>query len=57
MKFWKECGCGGDPTCYSCKGTGRVRDRDAEMEYGDRRHDEMKDERMERERHPYLYED
>jgi hypothetical protein len=47
-KFWKKCGCGGDPTCYTCKGTDRVEDREAELEYADYCHDRDKDDRLER---------
>lgn len=49
-KFWKKCGCGGDPTCYTCKGTDRVEDREAELEYADYCHDRDKDDRLERKR-------
>ncbi len=49
-KFFKKCGCGGDPTCCSCRGTDRVRDYDAEVEYADHCRDRAKDERAERER-------
>lgn len=51
-KFWKDCGCDGDPACRTCYGSGRVRDYDAEAEYADRLHDEAKDDRLERERNP-----
>ena len=47
-RFYKDCGCGGLPECWRCGGTGRVRDRDAEMEYADYCHDMDRDERMER---------
>ena len=49
-RFWKDCGCGGYPPCQRCGGSGRVEDRDAEMEYADYCHDRDRDDRMERER-------
>ena len=45
-RFYKDCGCGGLPECWRCGGTGRVRDRYAEMEYADYCHDRDRDERL-----------
>ena len=49
-KFYKNCGCGGYPPCQRCNGTGRVRDRDTELEYADYCRDRDRDDRLERER-------
>jgi hypothetical protein len=54
-KFWKDCGCEGDPACRSCYGTGRVRDYDAEAECADRMHDQAKDDRLDRDPYPPLF--
>ena len=45
-KFWKKCGCGGDPTCLDCKGSNRREDREAEMEYADYCRDLDKDDKL-----------
>lgn len=43
--LWKDCGCGGDPTCYGCRGTGRIRDREAEDERAEWQRDADRDDR------------
>lgn len=45
-RFYRECGCDGDPACHRCRGTNRIRDSEAEMAYADYCHDRDKDDRL-----------